>query len=336
MQVTKSKLISAKKAALKIVEVRSELGAGQRGASLGVDAIKIASVKANSKFFGTNLRVVVKDENSRMFQQVQTPFAKRSVGIYKVLTRISKAVAKVLIAENRFPIVLSGDHSNAAGTIAGIRLAYPNKRLGVMWIDAHADLHSPYTSPSGNMHGMPLAISIADDNLECQKNDVKKVAIKYWEKAKNLAGIKQKVKPTDIVFFAVRDTEAEENHLIAKHKIRNFNVNEIRQNGAKKIANEALKLLKDCDLIYVSFDVDSLDTSISVGTGTPVNNGLMVSEAQDLLQELVKDPRTCCFEIVEVNPLLDLKGNSMGETAFGILEKTANVIKKVHTLQTQK
>jgi len=203
----------------------------------------------------------------------------------------------------------------------GIKAANPEKRLGVVWIDAHADLHTPYTTPSGNMHGMPLAMCIQTDNKECQVNDLMEDTVLFWEKIKNIGGEFSKIKPEDIVFISVRDTEEPEDYLIQKYGIKNFTTEDVRTFGADKVAKETLHILKECEQIYISFDVDSLDSSISVGTGTPVPNGLTVEEALELNAELIKDKRVCCWEIVEVNPTLDTE-NIMAENAFDILEAT--------------
>src|SRR5690606_36216053 len=121
--------------------------------------------------------------------------------------------------------------------------------------------------------------------------------------------------PEDIVYIAVRDTEEPENYLIQQHQIRNFTIGEIRKEGIVDIANQALTTLSACDQIYISFDVDSMDSSISKGTGTPVPEALSVEEAIQLNAELIKDRRVCCWEIVEVNPTLDTE-NLMAENAF--------------------
>ena len=141
---------------IKFVEVKSEIGAGTRGASLGVDAIKVAALDYGSSLFNSNESIDVPNENKMLFEYQGSPYAKRQKGIYAMYERVSKAVADTL-KNKMFPIVLAGDHSTAGGTIAGIKAAYPKSKLGVIWIDAHADLHSIFTTPTGNMHGMPLA-----------------------------------------------------------------------------------------------------------------------------------------------------------------------------------
>jgi arginase len=222
-------------------------------------------------------------------------------------------------------MIIAGDHSTAFGTIAGIKKAHPKKRLGVVWIDAHADFHSPYTTPSGNMHGMTLAMACDMDNLECKVNDPKGETIEYWEQIMNVGIPGAKIYPEDIVFISVRDLEKAENYIINKYGIPNFSAAEVKKMGPEAVAQEALKLLDHCDLIYVSFDVDSLDSRISLGTGTPVPNGLSVEEAKILNVELAKSPKLCAWEIAEVNPTLDSQ-NSMAENGFEVMEATAKSI----------
>lgn len=305
---------------IKLVEVRSEIAAGTRGASLGIDALKIASLDKTSDFFTKFEPVHVPDANNFLFKGNKYPNAKYIDGVYHVLKNVYSTI-ETLRLEKMFPIVLAGDHSTAAGTIMGIKAAHPQLRLGVIWIDAHADLHTPFTTPSGNMHGMPLAMCIQTDNLDCQVNQPSEDTLLFWNKIKVIGGDFPKIQPKDIVFISVRDTEQPEDYLIEKYEIKNFKTEEVRNKGVAQIAKEALEVLRDCDQIYISFDVDSLDSSISMGTGTPVPNGLTVDEALNLNAELIKDKRVCCWEIVEVNPTLDTE-NLMAENAFDILEAT--------------
>jgi arginase len=305
---------------IKLVEVRSEIAAGTRGASLGIDAVKIASLDKKSNFFTQFDPINVPDANSYLWKGNKFPHAKYIDGVYQVLKNVYSTIESLRL-EKKFPIVLAGDHSTAAGTIMGIKSAHPDKRLGVIWIDAHADLHTPFTTPSGNMHGMPLAMTAQLDNKACQVNEPSEETLLYWDKIKKIGGDFPKINPADIVFISVRDTESPEDHLIREYGIKNFPTKEVREKGIMTIAHEALETLKECEQIYISFDVDSLDSSISVGTGTPVPNGLTVDEAIQLNAELIKDKRVCCWEIVEVNPTLDSE-NTMAEIAFDVLEIT--------------
>lgn len=303
----------------KLVLLRSELGAGTRGASLGVDALKIAAIDLESNYFRKYDAVDVEDENWMLLEKVNHKYAKRIRGLVKIYERLSKAIAKNLKKTDAFPIVLAGDHSTAGGTIAGIKMAFPDERIGVIWIDAHADIHSPYTTPSGNLHGMPLATALAEDNLEVQTNELDEKTEELWEKLKNIGGIAPKIEYSDLIYIGVRDTEAQEDFLIEKHGIRNITTRELRQIGIEEVVEIVNTRLKECSKIYISFDVDSLDPKISVGTGTPVPQGLRFKEARELLQSLCRDERVCCLEFVEINPTLDTE-NAMAEAAFKLLE----------------
>lgn len=309
---------------VKFIEVKSEIGAGTRGASMGVDAIKIAALDYGSSLFKTIESVEIPNENNLLFELPGSPYAKRIKGIISLYEKIGKEVSSTLKA-NKFPIVLAGDHSTAGGTITGIKMAYPKARLGVIWIDAHADIHSPYTTPSGNMHGMPLAVCLGEDNIENKVNKPDKDTIELWNKLKKLGGVSPKISYKDLVFISLRDMEPEETALIKKHKVKIFSTAEVKRNGVEKIARDSLAHLSQCNLIYVSFDVDSMDSSISKGTGTPVRNGITEKEAGSLCVRLVQSEKVCCFEISEVNPTLD-KENLMAENTFEILQRVVSQI----------
>ena len=307
---------------LKFIEVKSEIGAGTRGASMGVDAIKIAALDYGSNMFKQIDSVEVKVENQLLFEPPKTQYAKRIGGILSIYERLASQVAQTL-KKNQFPIILAGDHSTAGGTIAGIKMANPKSKLGVIWIDAHADIHSPYTSPSGNMHGMPLAVSLNEDNMANKMNKPDKDTIDMWNKLKKVGGICPKITYNDLVYIGVRDVEPEETFLLKRHKIKTFTTAEVKRNGVEKIARDALAHLSSCNLIYVSFDVDSMDSSISKGTGTPVRNGITEKEAGSLCARLIQNEKVCCFEICEANPTLD-KENLMAENTFEILQKVVS------------
>jgi len=195
----------------------------------------------------------------------------------------------------------------------------------VIWIDAHSDLHTPYTTPSGNMHGMPLAASIGEDNQECKVHELDEKTAKQWNELKSIGKIMPKVLAEDVVFISLRDFEKEEKALIEKHGMKVISTSEVRRNGAENVSRKVLRYLSDCTDIYVSFDVDSLDSAISKGTGTPVSNGLREREAEDLISKFMQNRKICCFEITEVNPTLD-KENLMAEIAFNILQRSVNVL----------
>src|SRR5690554_7201633 len=236
---------------IKIIEVKSEIGAGTRGASLGVDAIKIAALDFMSSLFVNIPTEEVENENKLLYEHVASPHAKRIKGIHTMYERVSQSVQEAL-KSGLFPIVLAGDHSTAGGTIAGIKMAHPKKKLGVVWIDAHADLHSPYTTPSGNMHGMPLAMVCGIDNVENKINNPSPEVLEYWEKLKNVGVKGPKVDLKDIVFIAIRDTEEQEESLIEQFKVKSIKTEEIKSKGVSVIAHQVMQTLGGCDLVYIS------------------------------------------------------------------------------------
>ncbi|MBT8188785.1 MAG: arginase [Saprospiraceae bacterium] len=311
---------------IKIIKNRSDIGAGTRGADLGVDALEVAAINSQHDYFNDYEYVDVDTHNESIYNKVKESFAKRIGHVYEQCQRVRLVVERTIL-EDYFPIVLSGDHSSALGTISGVKSAYPEKRLGVVWIDAHADLHSPYTSPSGNIHGMPLGCAIHDDNLECRVNNVTDGTRSYWEKMQNIGVDAAKVDGRDIVMFGVRDTEEPEKHQMRKYDIKNYMVAEVRHRGLDVCVKEAIDKLKDCDHIYISFDVDSLDCDlISYGTGTPAPKGFDEEEARDIIKGIIDSGKVSCIEFVEINPLLDNKGNRMAETAFRVLDEITKEI----------
>ena len=309
---------------IKLIEIPSEIGAGTRGASLGIEAIKIAALDFMSNFFIHFPSEKIQTENKLLYEPIESPYAKRIKGIAAIYDRVSKAISDSM-KNNFFPVILSGDHSSSGATIAGIKMAKPKSRLGVIWIDAHADLHTPYTTPSGNIHGMPMAISINENNEDCAVHEIDEATSKHWNYLKSIGKIAPKVLPEDVVFVSLRDYEKEERYLIEKYDMKVVTTKEVRNKGAENVVRAVLRYLGDCTDIYISFDVDSLDSSTSKGTGTPVGNGLKEREAVDLISKFMQNRKVCCFEITEVNPTLD-KENLMAEIAFNILQRSVNVL----------
>ena len=309
---------------IKIIKNRSDIGAGTRGSDLGIDALEIAAINAKNDFFVRFPYEDVETHNESIYNKVNAPFAKRIVHVQEQCSRVASAV-KGHASAGGFTIVLSGDHSNALGTISGLKAAHPDQTLGVVWIDAHADLHSPFTSPSGNIHGMPLAAALGEDNLACQVNEVAASTQTLWEDMKNIAVDGPKVLPEHVVFFGVRDTEEPEDKLMEQAGIRNYTVHELRYRGFDTCLAEAKQKLEACDQVYISFDVDSLDCDmVSYGTGTPVSKGFDPEEVKCIIQSLLSMGKVVCLELTEVNPLLDNRGNKMAETAFKILDEVVS------------
>lgn len=306
---------------------RSEITAGTPGASLGPEAIMtVARIKGKS-LFGEYPIDEIKHVNHLLDHPTKYKFAKRIDGLIEIYKSLNTKVS-TLLNNNKFPFVIAADHGSAGGTIAGIKTAFPDKKLGIIWIDAHADIHSPYTTPSGNMHGMPLSSVIWDDNKEMQHNTLDTETETKWDELKEIGGNFPKASADNLVYIAVRDTEPEENAIMDRLNIKNFTVEEVNNLGIKEMIQQIETKLSDCDLIYVSFDVDSMDPDLtSHGTGTPVKNGLLPKQAEEILTLLAKNEKTICIEFVEVNPCLDEKTNKMAEVTFELIESVVNTIK---------
>lgn len=306
--------------AIKIIKNRSDIGAGTRGSDMGIDAIEIAAINQGNDYFHKHIFEDVETHNETIYNKNNNNFAKRIEHVVEQCERVANAVSENVM-NGFFPIVLSGDHSSALGTISGIKKANPNKTIGVIWIDAHADIHSPFTSPSGNIHGMPLAAAMGIDNLDCKINEPGDITNAHWESLKNIGVNGPKLKPEHLIYFGVRDFEEAEKFAIEKNNIRLIKVEELRYRGLDICVKEAIGKLLNCDLIYISFDVDSMDCdNISYGTGTPVPHGLLPSEVMQIMDTLLATNKVCCIEFTEINPLLDNKGNKMAETAFQVLD----------------
>ncbi|MBP6910179.1 arginase family protein [Patescibacteria group bacterium] len=230
---------------------------------------------------------------------------------------------------------------------------YPDKRLGVIWIDAHADLHSPYTTPSGNMHGMPVAVAMGFDkttaeevqkglaaqNLHGNVNTLTDSEAAQWDELCHLGGVYPMIKKEDMVYIDIRDIENEEKWYIDTY-VKHFDGEYLQDHGIDHVVEHTLQHLNNCDMIYVSFDIDSIDGRIVRGTGTPVKDGLTQYQAQELLKALYKSEKLVSLEIVEINPLLDdVPGNSVDvdgvskacqfQTRNGTAEIAFNIIKYI-------
>ena len=311
---------------IKLIKNRSDIGAGTRGSDMGIDALEIAAINSGNDYFNRHAYEDVETHNETIYQKNTNNFAKRIEHVVQQCERVAKVVSSNLIVGN-YPIVLSGDHSSALGTISGLKSANPQSRIGVIWLDAHTDIHSPFTSPSGNIHGMPLAAALGLDNLQYQINQPDEATLLQWYKMKNIGIDGPKILPQDLIYFGIRDYEEAEQKVINEQHIKFFKVEELRFKGLENCVQEAIQLLSDCDLIYISFDVDSMDCDrISYGTGTPVPAGFNPEEVIQIIQLFQATGKVKCIELTEINPLLDNKGNKMAETAFEVLDKVSNTI----------
>lgn len=279
-----------------IVGVPMDLGAGRRGVDMGPSAIRIAGVAEKLKVLGH----IVIDEGDIPVknpeqQKIRNERLKYLPEIVRACTFLGSKVEKI-VSGGEFPLVLGGDHSVAIGTIAGISASCrkTNKKLGVLWIDAHGDLNTDKTTPSGNIHGMPLAVSIGLGAIELT----------------SVAGDFRKVDPKNVVLLATRDLDDGERKHIRQHGINIFTMEEIDKHGMSVIVAKALRKIRDVDHLHVSFDLDAVDPSVAPGVGTPVKGGLNYREAHLIMEELNEYGKMASLEVVEANPILDSRNQS--------------------------
>ena len=305
---------------IKIIKNRSDIGAGTRGSDIGIDALEIAAINSNNDFFNKYLFDDVKTHNESIYDKVKCTFAKRIGFVLEQCERLRDKVFKNL-NEGYFPLILSGDHSSSIGTMAAIHKHLMGNDFGVIWIDAHADLHTPFTTPSGNVHGMPLAAALGSTNPLNKVNEVDNYTLSNWNKLTKLGFSYPILKSKNLVYLGLRDIEKQEKEYILKNSIKNFNVQEIRLKGIDNFIEDILKCFTSVKKIYISFDVDSLDPdSVSQGTGTPVNNGFEIFEVISIIKAIIKTNKVIALEVSEINPLLDNRGNMMAEKTFEIIK----------------
>lgn len=306
---------------IEIILLSSEYGCGRRGASLGPQAVMLEDFQRKGDFFKSNDVINLIADNRLIDLNSQYVWAKN---IDKILEYGNKSLLAIenSIEKNKFPIILSGDHSNAIATISAFKNKYFDKKIGVIWIDAHADLHSPYTSPSGNVHGMALGALLGDVYCSEKINDVNFSTLQQWEKLIKLGSrnIHPKIYPEDLVYIDIRDLESAEWTDIRDNKIKYFSPKEIIEKTSEKVAFETLEYLNNCDILYISFDVDSLDPAISKGTGTSSKGGISLEEAKKMLKVFYKSPKLKAIEFTEINPLLDTE-NKMAKTVLEIIDE---------------
>jgi arginase len=307
---------------ISIIEIAAEFGAGTRGSSLGLDALRFACLNRGYRYYLELPYLYIEGDPDRLLDRIHTPKAKRIDLIVELHNRITNQMQN-LLQNGQFPLVISGDHSNAAGTVAALKKFNPGKRIGIVWIDAHGDLHTPYSSPSGNVHGMPVAALLNLNNKHLAVNEPRPDTVAHWEQMCNIGGYAPKVLPQDLVFIGIRDLEAQEWTVMKEQGITHFTNTTLNEIGALEVVRRTKEHLAQCDLIYVSFDVDSFDGAMVPGTGTPVEDGLSYGQARILLRGFWDWDKLGCMEITEINPLLDYC-NETAELVADLLDDVIN------------
>lgn len=286
---------------ISIIGVAIDLGAGTPGVSLGPSAIRYAGVTDKLTQIGYN----VKDEGDILANKTISPLTdgiklRYLDEVARVNTELCNKVSNIM-SEGRFPLVLGGDHSIAIGTIAGV--LQHKKNLGVIWFDAHGDINTEETSPTGNIHGMPVAVSLGFGH----------------ERLTSIGGKDNKLQPEKIVFIGCRDLDQGERKVLREKGITVFTMHEVDRYGMTEVIERALKIAGDgTDGIHVSFDLDSMDPLYVEGTGTRVPGGLTYRESHLALEMIALSEKLVSAEFVEVNPIIDVK-NQTANTAVALM-----------------
>ncbi len=296
---------ASRKPAVHLIGFPMDLGADRRGVDMGPSALRIADIDKKL----TALGYTVEDEGDIDIKRPEVlaildPHLKYMPQIAAACGTLARRVKSVLNAGS-FPLVLGGDHSMAIGTLAGVSgyCRSAKKRLGVIWIDAHSDINIPGTSPSGNIHGMPVAASIGLGAPELT----------------GVGGDFRKVDPANIVMIGLRSVDAGERRLIREHGIVTYTMTDIDRLGVYPVIEQAIDYLQArTDHIHVSFDLDSVDPSIAMGVGTPVSGGLTYREAHLVMEMIAERGALGSLEVAEVNPILDTVNRS-AQFAVGLV-----------------
>lgn len=289
-----------------ITNVHLDLGAGRRGTDMGSSAMHVAGVvpaleKLGHQVTGVNNIGQVSQESA----EVGDPHA-RYLGVINGVCRELADQTQHALESSEFPLLLGGDHSQAIGSIAGVSryLKARGKTLGVLWVDAHTDMNTPQTSPSGNIHGMPLATLLGQGAPELT----------------GICGDGPALQPEHVVIFGVRSVDREEAKLVKQIGVRVYTMSEIDARGASACMEEAMQILSHASGgIHLSYDLDGTDPAVAPGTGTPVPGGLNFRESHLVCEVLAKSGRLISMEVVELNPILDTE-NRTGKFAVWLIQ----------------
>ena len=277
---------------VRIIGVPLDLGASRRGTDVGPSALRIAGLGAALRRMGYDVALEEDIPAPAMeTRRSEDKHARYKPQILDVCTRLAKRVKEVVDAGD-FPLVLGGDHSIAMGTVAGTAAHYHDKEepIGLIWFDAHGDMNVPESSPSGNIHGMPLAHLLGKGDVDL----------------KNILGFSPKVKPENVALIGIRAIDAGERKIIRDSGIHAFTMREIDEHGMAAVARRALEVVNDGTAgFHVSFDVDGCDPTVIPGSGTLVPGGVSFREAHLLMEYVADNGRLLSLEVVELNPFLD-------------------------------
>jgi len=277
---------------VRIIGVPMDLGQSRRGVDMGPSALRVAGLQARLKQLGHQVEDI---GNIPVKQPEEMPVGEKRAKYMAEIAETCKDLAEIVqkcLEEDFVPLVLGGDHSIAAGAVSGVAAHFrkQKKQIGYIWLDAHGDMNTPESSPSGNVHGMPLAAVMGYGAPELV----------------DLLGFKPKVEPQNIVLVGVRDLDLQERRLVKKSGVRVFTMRDIDERGMREVMADALKYATDdTDGISVSLDMDFVDPSDAPGVGTPVRGGVTYREAHLAMEMIADSDAMASMEVVEINPVID-------------------------------
>ena len=274
-----------------------DLGAGRRGVDMGPSALRLTHLGARLRELG--LEVVDQGNVDVAVAEATGPGDPRCRYLDEVAATCRQVFEHVqrTVRDGAIPLTLGGDHSIAVGSVGAVSATHAarGERIGLLWIDAHADINTPETTPSGNVHGMPLAISLgmgADSFVK-------------------MRGFYPKVHPDKVALIGVRDLDPGERRNIAESGLHVFTMNEVDRRGFSSVMEEALAIATNgTQAVHVSFDMDVVDPVLAPGVGTPVRGGLSYREAHLAMELIAESKRLTSLEVVEANPILDVKNST--------------------------
>ncbi len=297
--------VPPRRGTVRLVGVPMDLGAGRRGVDMGPSAIRIAGVGEKLRRMGFDVHddgdVGVPSPETR---DVHDSRARYLPAIYHVCNRLRLRVRRSMDA-GEIPLVLGGDHSIAIGTVGGVAEHFRDtgRKVGLIWVDAHADMNTPESSPSGNIHGMPLAtlLGMGVDSLV------------------SMGGFAPKVDPDNVCLIGIRDLDESEKDIVRASGVHAYTMRDLDERGMRTIAAEAIAHARRGTAgFHVSFDLDGLDPNVAPGVGTPVKGGIAWREANLLLEMVADSASMTSFEVTELNPVLDVR-NQSGEVAVELI-----------------
>ncbi len=277
---------------VRIIGVPMDLGQSRRGVDMGPSALRVAGLQARIKQLGHTVEDI---GNISVKQAEEMHYGEKHAKYLNEISETCKVLAETVqksLDEGFLPLVLGGDHSIAVGVMSGVSAHFrkKEKQIGYVWLDAHGDMNTPDSSPSGNIHGMPLASVMGFGAPELVE----------------LLGFKPKVEPQNVVLIGIRDLDGQEKRLVKKSGVHVFTMRDIDERGMREVMSEALKFATDdTDGIAVSLDMDFVDPSDAPGVGTPVRGGVTYREAHLAMEMITDSEAMASLEVVEINPVID-------------------------------